>query len=273
MPIGRFATITRLSVRMLRYYDERGLLPPAYVDLSSGYRYYRVEQAPLAEVIRLMRAFDMPLNEIAEVLGSVGSCDLPGLLDRHRSRINEEIAEKRRSLAYLDELIAHVEGGGDFPSGDVDFAELVPQQIISRREHRSLDDVGVYTGETIGQLYRWTITASIAPIGPPFAIYHLPAGGDGFDVEVGLPVACASDPDAPLDGRELSGGTAGVLTHRGPYESLGAAYRMLARSLQEQRRLPSGPPREIYLTSPTSGLQPGDYVTQIVWPVAGRLEE
>ena len=39
LPIGRFARATRLSVKALRHYDELGLLRPAFVDPSSGYRY------------------------------------------------------------------------------------------------------------------------------------------------------------------------------------------------------------------------------------------
>jgi len=38
VPIGRFSKMTRLSVKALRLYDENGLLPPAHVDPSSGYR-------------------------------------------------------------------------------------------------------------------------------------------------------------------------------------------------------------------------------------------
>jgi len=37
--------MTRLSVKALRLYDENGLLPPAHVDPSSGYRYYDFGQA------------------------------------------------------------------------------------------------------------------------------------------------------------------------------------------------------------------------------------
>ncbi len=40
MSIGEFARRSRLSANALRLYDELGLLPPARVDASSGYRYY-----------------------------------------------------------------------------------------------------------------------------------------------------------------------------------------------------------------------------------------
>jgi DNA-binding transcriptional MerR regulator len=38
LPIGRFARLCRLSIKQLRHYDELGLLRPARIDPSSGYR-------------------------------------------------------------------------------------------------------------------------------------------------------------------------------------------------------------------------------------------
>ena len=40
MLIKEFAKFTGVSVRTLHYYDELGLLKPAFVDKSSGYRFY-----------------------------------------------------------------------------------------------------------------------------------------------------------------------------------------------------------------------------------------
>lgn len=38
--IGDFSKFTKVSVRMLRYYDEVGLFKPAQIDDFTGYRYY-----------------------------------------------------------------------------------------------------------------------------------------------------------------------------------------------------------------------------------------
>jgi len=84
LPIGRFSKATRLSVKALRHYDELGLLRPAFVDPSSGYRYYRPAQANQAEAIRILRSLEMPLEEIRAVLAEGGG-DLAGKrLHRHR---------------------------------------------------------------------------------------------------------------------------------------------------------------------------------------------
>ena len=43
MKIGEFSKLSRVSVRMLRHYDEIGLLKPAETDPWTDYRYYRAD--------------------------------------------------------------------------------------------------------------------------------------------------------------------------------------------------------------------------------------
>ena len=38
--IGDFSRIARVSARLLRYYDEIGLLKPGSTERDTGYRYY-----------------------------------------------------------------------------------------------------------------------------------------------------------------------------------------------------------------------------------------
>ena len=60
MAIGEFASASRLSQKALRLYGENGLLPPAWVDPESGYRYYGVHQLRQATLIALLRRSGMP---------------------------------------------------------------------------------------------------------------------------------------------------------------------------------------------------------------------
>lgn len=38
--IGEFSRVSKMSVKTLRFYDERGLLKPGHIDSRNGYRYY-----------------------------------------------------------------------------------------------------------------------------------------------------------------------------------------------------------------------------------------
>ena len=54
LQIGEFARLTNLPVRTIRYYGDLGLLPPAEVDPSSGYRKYRIDQVErVAQLVAL----------------------------------------------------------------------------------------------------------------------------------------------------------------------------------------------------------------------------
>lgn len=44
LKIGEFSRLTRVSVRMLHYYDDIGLLKPVQTDKFTGYRLYSVSQ-------------------------------------------------------------------------------------------------------------------------------------------------------------------------------------------------------------------------------------
>ena len=72
LKIGDFSKLSRVSIRMLRHYDDIGLLKPAEIDEFTGYRYYREEQLfviaritalkdvgfSLADIIRILENFD-----------------------------------------------------------------------------------------------------------------------------------------------------------------------------------------------------------------------
>ena len=70
MQIKEFADFTGVSVRTLRYYDEIGLLKPAYVDGATGYRYYDENSLLCMQEILFYRELDFSLKSIGEILSS-----------------------------------------------------------------------------------------------------------------------------------------------------------------------------------------------------------
>ena len=66
--VQKLARLAGISARTIRYYDSIGLLRPARVT-SSGYRIYGGREVDRLQQILLLRALDMPLDEIARTLG------------------------------------------------------------------------------------------------------------------------------------------------------------------------------------------------------------
>ena len=72
MLIKEFAAFTGVSVRTLHYYDEIGLLAPAFVDRTTGYRYYDENSLLRMQEILFYRELDFSLKSIGEILSSPG---------------------------------------------------------------------------------------------------------------------------------------------------------------------------------------------------------
>jgi len=72
MQIKEFAELTGVSVRTLHYYDETGLLKPAFVDKQTGYRHYDEVSLLRMQEILFYRELDFPLKAIGEMLSAEG---------------------------------------------------------------------------------------------------------------------------------------------------------------------------------------------------------
>lgn len=70
MQIKEFADFTGVSVRMLHYYDEIGLMKPAWVDPITGYRYYDEQSLLRMQEILFYRELDFSLKSIGDMLSS-----------------------------------------------------------------------------------------------------------------------------------------------------------------------------------------------------------
>lgn len=70
MQIREFACLTGVSVRTLHYYDEIGLLTPAFVDGATGYRYYDETNLLRMQEILFYRELDFPLKSILTILSA-----------------------------------------------------------------------------------------------------------------------------------------------------------------------------------------------------------
>ena len=98
--IGEFARRSRLSLKALRLYDERGVLVPSRVDRASGYRYYDTAQLEQARLVVMLRQLQLPLAAIKELL----ACDPADAATRIAEywRDAEAAHDGRRALAdYL----------------------------------------------------------------------------------------------------------------------------------------------------------------------------
>lgn len=226
MPIGEFATASRLSHKALRLYGEKGLLAPAWVDPESGYRYYRPEQLHAATLIALLRKAGISLVEIRAFLRE----PTVAWLDEYEQRTVAQFAERRRVLRYAKRVLR------EEPMYDVVTKRVEEQPYVSRADRVHVDDLGQFICDAFEQL-EYEEAAS-----PPFVLYHGPVNHE----EDGPVEACV--PKAGGDKRLPAGEVAftQISGAQCDFPEILGAYDSVYRWAKEHEREPAGPPREIY---------------------------
>jgi DNA-binding transcriptional MerR regulator len=105
--IGDLARLSGVSVRMLRHYDQIGLLPA--VTAENGYRYYDDAGLERLQEILFYRALDMGLEDIHALLD--GNASRLERLQHHQARLREKHFETAAMPATLEQTIAAEKGG------------------------------------------------------------------------------------------------------------------------------------------------------------------
>lgn len=110
MAIGEFALATGLSVKALRFYDDRGLLVPADVDPHSGYRSYAPGQLRTATQLRVLRTAGLSLEDVKAALAEPHR--LPALLEEHGEVLRRHRDLEDRAMALAQAFTASPDDGG-----------------------------------------------------------------------------------------------------------------------------------------------------------------
>ena len=267
LSIGRFAQLVGLTAKALRHYDELGLLRPADVDDFTGYRWYSREQTRDAVAIRRLRAFELPLDEIAEVLGGDDEV-LRERLAVQRARLEGRAVVTERMIDELDRLLRGEEEL--VPARNLDYRVQDVAELVLAAIHRPARLGELPIPELIGETGKWAF-AHDGVRGAPVAI--CPCDADGVvDLRVGWPVRGTVEPPAPIELVVCSAGRAVVHTYVGDFIGLCDEWRLLWESLHADGIRPRGKPREHYETSPEEVNDPSEHVTRLVWPLGPKEE-
>ena len=101
--IGEFSKLSRVSIRMLRHYDDIGLMKPAEIDQFTGYRYYSPEQLPVIGRITALKDMGFSLADIVKMLEIYENRDeLDDYLMKRQLELQEISETTQRQMRLLD---------------------------------------------------------------------------------------------------------------------------------------------------------------------------
>lgn len=102
--IGEFAKRMGVSSHFLKYYEETGILQPETHE--NGYRFYNMWDASIVLECKRMKNIGFSVKESRKILTDSTAPELDHLLQEHQSRLLEEIQQKQRTTAAIQNLRA-----------------------------------------------------------------------------------------------------------------------------------------------------------------------
>jgi DNA-binding transcriptional MerR regulator len=251
--IGDFSRIARVSARLLRFYDEIGLLTPARADPQTGYRYYTVAQLAQLNRILVLKELGFELEQVREILGSgVGPAELRNMLLLRRNDVEKTLAAEAQRLRSIETRIAQLETEGSLSADDVLVRAEPAHRLLSIR--RTVPSFAA-ARDLIGELH--VAAARVLPKGRPrrlAAVAHAPQfEQDELDVEFGflLEEAVAVPGGSALSLRELEAvPRMAVCVRVGLPEDAHLVTAKIGRYLEASGDRLAGPSREVFLQPP-----------------------
>jgi DNA-binding transcriptional MerR regulator len=108
LTVGLMSRRSGLTTKALRHYDRIGLLHPAAVDETTGYRLYHPDQVAEARLVQLLRSLELPLDQVKTAVAAWKAGDsaaVSSLLATHRRRIDARVTRLRGALHRIDHLL------------------------------------------------------------------------------------------------------------------------------------------------------------------------
>ena len=117
MNIGQASKATKVSAKMIRYYESIGLIPKALRSVA-GYRHYSEADLGTLRFIRSARDLGFPLEKIGELLKlwrneQRPSAEVKAVAEKHIAELNQQIEELIRMRDFLQQIAAACPGSDD----------------------------------------------------------------------------------------------------------------------------------------------------------------
>jgi DNA-binding transcriptional MerR regulator/effector-binding domain-containing protein len=264
LPIGMFSRASALSIKTLRAYHEAGILVPARVDPSSGYRSYTADQLADAAVIQRLRGLDVPLARVAEVLERRDPEFTRAVLDEHRATMQARLDDMVRVVTELQS------GTVDVTHTPVHVRDEPGRHTLAVSSRVSADELWDWLARAHDRLLDAARTLGASVVGAPAATY--PPEIDEDDVEAVEAFVTITEPVLvrAVDGvrlGELPACRVAALVHVGDFDGILDTYRVLGAWVARNARQSGERVREHYLVGPRDADDPARHRTEIAWPV------
>lgn len=267
LKIGEFSKLSRVSVRMLRHYDEIGLLKPAEIDCFTDYRYYREDQLPTVGRITALKDMGFTLADIVKILEAYDD----------RAQMERFFSARRRELEALSRETAHrltlLDAAQERLRKEEDMRYNVTIKTIPERYAATIkmtlpryEDEGMIWGKLAEETWKMNLAEADPCL---CAVTYLDGEYKEENVEMlAWKTVKGNYPDTEhVKFRTLPEVTVASCTYKGSYTQITEVYAAVIAWIEANGYAPAGPMLNIYHVSPHETQNPEEFVTEICYPV------
>ena len=260
--IGMFAQMNHITIKTLRFYEEQGLLLPAYVDGENGYRYYTMNQMADIQRITALKQAGFTLDDIKLI--NQGA-DTAYLLSTKKAALLKKIAELTSQIAVIDGYLSGPAGTLDAPV----LIRTIPAVTVASMKKRidSYDELFSLMPEMGAEIERLGCRCAL----PEYCFTHYLEPGfrdEHILIETCEAVTEKKEDSALVKFRELPEITAACIFHKGSYSNFSESYAAILRFIEENGYKICGNIRENYIDGIWNKDREEDWLSEIQIPVS-----
>lgn len=267
LKIGEFSKLSRISVRMLRHYDEIGLLMPEEIDPFTGYRYYSEAQLFTAGRINALKDMGFRLCDAAELLKCWEDREtLERRLLAQREAALLQAEEAARRLRLLDTALERLRK--DEPMKyDVTVKTIPERQVASVRQIIPSYDMEGSLWEIFLKETAHMHIQDGDPVLCSATFYDGEYKESDVDVEIQKTVRGAYPDTEHVKFKTMPAVEVASAVCRGSYDQIGEATAAVVSWVEASGWAFDGPAFFIYHVSPHETNNPEEFVTELCYPV------
>lgn len=278
--IGDFSKLCLVSVRMLRHYDELGLLKPDSVDKFTGYRYYSGHQLSHLNRILALKDLGLSLDQIAQIFKEgLTSDQIKGMLKLKKLELQQQIKDGQQRLERIETWLEREEL---FMSNyNVVIKKVEPILVAEvRGVAPDMEQIGPTLDGLFDRVANYMVQNGYPGGTPTSADAFLPAITVYYDKEYNdqniqlgacLPLSKPIPASEQVEVKDLPAyDTVASVIHNGSFSNLRGAYKAIMDWVEANHYQISGPNREINLVYERGGDQ-SKFVTELQIPVSKAL--
>ena len=270
LKIGEFSKLSRVSIRMLRHYDEIGLLTPEETDPFTGYRYYSESQLITAARITTLKAMGFKPCDAAKLLRRWDDrTELERRLLEQRAQAQCQAEEAVQRLRLLDTALTRLRK--DEPMKYDVTVKTIPERFVA--SVRQIIPNYDLEGNLWNIFLRETAHMHIQD-GDPCLCTALFYDGEykesNVDVEIQKSVKGSYPDTEHVKFKTMPAVEVASAVCKGSYDQISEVNAAVAAWVEANGYAFDGTAFNIYHISPHETQNPEEFVTEVCYPVRRR---